>query len=152
MTSSMTKGISKLEVYCFHNNLYGYVWKYDTSHPSNVAPPNSLLNIKSIVKQRKRVIIYGDAEMARRELQYDNYEPKNNQERVVSFGMDGLDCLDYIKKMSKSVVWLNPIFQKERTNRSRTSTSLSIIQEEIPMYDLTVGGIEDAVKFLMKKK
>ncbi|MDR3169698.1 MAG: hypothetical protein LBU27_08410 [Candidatus Peribacteria bacterium] len=89
--------------------------------------------------------------MAAGEVKYDNYKPTDDQERITSFGMNGLECLDYIKKSSKSVVWLNPIFQKERKSRD-TSGSLSMIKGKIPMYDLTVGGIEDAVQFLMRKK
>jgi len=150
VTESMTKWLSKLEVYLFHNNLYGYVWPYDKKKPSNYAPVNGLVNIKDIVKHRKKTIIYWDAEMAKYEIDEDGYPPNNNEKKIDQYEMSWIECLNYIKKKSKSVVWLNPIFKKEREFRDN-SWSIKTIKDVIPMYDLTVGGIEDAIKFLIKK-
>ena len=152
LAEAMTEGLTKLEIYLFHNNLYGYVWKPDKKNllASSYAKPNSLIDLKSIVKKRKKVIIYGDAEMSYSELRGDGWPPSGNNERVKKFGMGGEECLRFIKKKSNSVVWINPILKKEWKNRDDSGT-IKTIGQTIPMHDLTVGGVEDAIKDLMKK-
>lgn len=152
VSEEMTKGLSKLEVYLFHNNLYGYVWKPDEKNflASSYAKPNSLLDVKHIVKKRKKVIIYGDAEMSSYEFQGDGWPPRDNEDRVQKYSMSGPDCLHYIKRNSDNCVWINPVFKKEWQNRDNSGT-ITAAQKEIPMYDLTVGGVEDAIKGLMKR-
>ncbi len=152
VSEEMTKGLSKLEVYLFHNNLYGYVWKPDEKNflASSYAKPNSLLDVKHIVKKRKKVIIYGDAEMSSYEFQGDGWPPRDNEDRVQKYSMSGPDCLHYIKRNSDNCVWINPVFKKEWQNRDNSGT-ITAAQKEIPMYDLTVGGVEDAIKALMKR-
>lgn len=152
VTEGMAKGLTKLEVYLFHNNLYGYVWKPDSKNllASSYAEPNSLIDLKKIIKKRKKVIVYGDAEMSYSEFEEDCCPPSDNNERIKKFGMDGDDCLKFIKKKSDSVVWINPVFAKEWEDRDDSGT-IEAISDIIPMHDLTVGGVEDAIKKLMKK-
>jgi uncharacterized protein with von Willebrand factor type A (vWA) domain len=151
VAEAMAKGLTKLEIYLFHNSLYGYAWKPDPKDllASSFAKPNSLIDVKSIIKRRKKVIVYGDAEMSYSELEGDNWPPNGNDERVKKFGMGGEECLNFIKKKADSVVWINPIFQKEWEDRDYSGT-IKAISKAIPMYDLTVGGVEDAIKNLMK--
>jgi len=152
VAEAMVKGLTKLEIYLFHNNLYGYVWKPDSKNlsASNYAKENSLIDLKSIVKKRKKVIIYGDAEMSYSELEGDYWPPRGNDERVEKFGMGGEECLNFINKKSDSAVWINPIFKKEWQYRDDSET-IKTISQIIHMHDLTVGGVEDAIKDLMKK-
>lgn len=151
VSQEMTKGLSKLEVYFFHNNLYGYAWKADLKNPksSGYAPQDSLIDIKQIVKKRKKVIIYGDANMSSDEFDSDLWPPKRNEKRIEKFKMKGPECLSYIKRHSEKAVWINPIFRKEW--KDDNSHSIENAGKIIPMYDLTVGGVEDAVKELIKK-
>jgi len=151
VAEAMTEGLTKLEVYLFHNNLYGYVWKPDPKDllASSYAKPDSLLDIKKIVKHRKKVIIYGDAEMSYSEFEGDGWPPNDNEKRVEQFGMGGDKCLEFIKKKADSVVWINPVFQKEWDERDDSGT-IHAAKNIIPMHDLTVGGVEDAIKELMK--
>lgn len=152
VAEAMVEGLTKLEIYLFHNNLYGYVWKPDPKDllASSYAKPNSLIDVKSIIKRRKKVIIYGDAEMSYSEFESDGWPPRGNDERVEKFGMGGEECLNFIKKKADSVVWINPIFQKKWEERDDSGT-IQAVSKIIPMYDLTVGGVEDAIKDLMKK-
>lgn len=152
VAEAMAEGLTKLEIYLFHNNLYGYVWKPDQKDllASSYAKPNSLINVKSIIKRRKKVIIYGDAEMSYSEFEGDGWPPNGNDERVEKFGMGGEECLNFIKKKADSVVWISPVFQKEWKNRDDSGT-IQAVNKVIPMHDLTVGGVEDAIKDLMKK-
>lgn len=146
VTEEMAKGLSKLEVYLFHNNIYGYVWESGT----NYAKPDSIIDIKKVIKSRKKVIIYGDAEMSYSEFEHDEWPPEGNEERVQRFGMNGSKSLKFIKRKAESVVWVNPVFSKEWEERDDSGTITSI-GDIIPMHDLTVGGVEDAVRTLMKR-
>lgn len=152
VAEAMAEGLTKLEIYLFHNNLYGYVWKPDPKDflASSYAKPNSLIDVKSIIKRRKKVIIYGDAEMSYSEFKGDGWPPSGNDERVEKFGMGGEECLNFIKKKADSVVWISPIFQKEWEDRDDSGT-IQAVRKIIPIHDLTVGGVEDAIKDLMKK-
>lgn len=152
ITEEMAKGLSKLEVYLFHNNLYGYVWKPNPKDmlASSYAEPNSLIDVKKVVKKRKKVIIYGDAEMSYSEFEGDGWPPRGNDDRVERFGMGGDDCLKFIKKKSDSVVWINPVFRREWEDRDDSGT-IQAARDIIAMHDLTVGGVEDAIKGLMKR-
>lgn len=152
VAEAMADGLTKLEIYLFHNNLYGYVWKPDPRNllASSYASANSLIDIKAIVKRRKKVIIYGDADMSDSEFKYDQWEPMNNKERVSKYSMSGVECLNYIKRKADNVVWINPIFEKE-WKRDDDSGTIGAVGKIIKMHDLTIGGVEDAVKDLMKK-
>ncbi len=152
VTEAMVEGLTKLEIYLFHNNLYGYVWKPDPQNllASSYAKPDSLIDIKSIIKRRKNVIIYGDAEMSYSELKRDCWPPRDNEEGIEKFSMGGEECLSFIKKKANSVVWLNPIFKKEWQDHDFSGT-IQTISSIISMHDLSVGGVEDAIKDLMKQ-
>jgi uncharacterized protein with von Willebrand factor type A (vWA) domain len=153
LTKGMSRGLLKLEIYFFHNQLYGYVW---SPRDGNYAKPNSLKSIREIVKKRKKVIIYGDADMADNEVEYDNYPPGDNEEKIARYEMDGLDCLKYIKRNSENVVWINPILRSswyydDYYDEYDTDNSVGQISDVIPMYDLSIGGVRDAITSLMKK-
>lgn len=152
VVETMMDGLTKFEVYLFHNNLYGYVWKPDVKNlvSSNYAKPNSLIDIKSIIKKRKKVIIYGDAEMSYSEFEKDYWQPIGNDEKIKKFGMGGEECLNFIKKKSDSVVWISPVFKKEWDNHDNSGT-INAVNKIIPMYDLTIGGMEDSIKDLIKE-
>lgn len=153
LSNGMSRGLLKLEIYLFHNQLYGYCWD---PKDGNFAKPNGLKSVRDIVKKRKKVIIYGDADMAYSEVERDNYPPSGNKEKIKRYGMGGMECLSYIKKNSDNVVWINPMFKSSWYYDSyydeyNTDNSVGRISEIIPMYDLSVGGVQDAIADLMKK-
>ncbi len=153
LSNGMSRGLLKLEMYLFHNQLYGYCWD---PKDGNFAKPNGLKNIRDIVKKRKKVIIYGDADMAYSEIEKDNYPPSGNEEKIARYGMKGTECLSYIKRNSDNVVWINPMFKSSwyydpYYDEYNTDNSVGRISEIIPMYDLSVGGVQDAIADLMKK-
>lgn len=153
LSKGMSRGLLKLEIYLFHNQLYGYCWD---PKDGNFAKPNGLKSVQDIVKKRKKVIIYGDADMAYSEVERDNYPPSNNTEKIKRYKMGGLECLSYIKKNSDNVVWINPMFKSSwyydaYHDEYNTDNSIGRISEVIPMYDLSIGGVQDAIMSLMKK-
>lgn len=149
VTEEMAEGLTKLEVYFFHNNLYGYAWKADPMDQRAKPQDKKPVDIKKIIKKRKKVIIYGDAEMSDSEL-YGEQWPKGDPKQYESLMMAGDKCLGFIKQKSDSVVWLSPVFRKEWQEHDSSGT-IQEVGEIIPMHDLTVGGVEDAIKELMKK-
>lgn len=153
LSEGMSRGLLKLEIYLFHNQLYGYCWN---PKDGNFAKPNGLKSIKEIVKKRKKVIIYGDADMAEEEVNTDSYPPAHNEERIRRYSMNGIDCLKYIKKNSDKVVWINPIFKSSWYYDSYydeydTDNSIGRISDIVPMYDLSIGGVQDAIADLMRR-
>lgn len=70
--------------------------------------------------------------------------------------MNGIDCLKYIKKNSDKVVRINPIFKSSWYYDSYydeydTDNSIGRISDIIPMYDLSIGGVQDAIADLMRR-
>ena len=153
LSKGMSRGLLKLEIHLFHNQLYGYCWD---PKDGNYAKPNGLKNVRDIVKKRKKVVIYGDADMAESEIEYDNYPPDDNEEKIQRYEMKGLDCLRYIKQNSENVVWINPMFKSSWYYDSYydeydTDNSVGQISDIIPMYDLSIGGVQDAIADLMER-
>ena len=145
----MAKGLTKLKVYLFHNNLYGYVWEIDQNNLTQ-DEPRPLRNIRTLITHKSKVIIYGDAEMADFELKKDAYASRLNQDDVRAFTMSGDDCLRWIVKKSGKAVWVNPIFRKDWEKNRHRSGTIFTVGNIVPMFDLSAGGLEDAVKELIK--
>ena len=64
--------------------------------------------------------------------------------------------MSYIKKNSDNVVWINPMFKSSwyydaYYDEYNTNNSIGRISKVIPMYDLSIGGVQDAIMSLMKK-
>lgn len=76
--------------------------------------------------------------------------PKGESRKYQDYGMAGDTCLRFIRKSSQSVVRLSPIFEKEWSTND-DSGMIEAAKAIIPMHDLTMGGVEDTVKELMKK-
>lgn len=145
LATKMTSGLTKLQIYFFHNQLYGYVWP---QKDGNAPQPNSLLNIKDLITKNKKVIIYGDAQMSNYELHEDNWQPAGNTTQIKNYTMGGLQCLKYIKQKADTVVWINPFFRKDWAGNRSTDKISDIIE----MFDLSVGGFEDSITHLIDKQ
>lgn len=121
-----------VEIYYFHNAIYGEVWpQKDGNWGEHFMPISEILKKDSNTK----VILIGDAWMADNEY-YDT--PAED-----SFGE--------IKDRFDSVVWINPIPEKEQNDMDNSGT-IEAIRRVFPMYDLSLSGIEKAVRELMEAK
>jgi uncharacterized protein with von Willebrand factor type A (vWA) domain len=90
-----------------------------------------------------KTIIVGDAYMAPSELLNTNgaiYYYENNE-------TPGIDWLKRIAGHFTHTVWLNPDEEE-----MQTSMSVNVISKFIPMYRLTIDGLEKAVKKLTVKR
>ncbi|MBE7412697.1 MAG: VWA domain-containing protein [Leptospiraceae bacterium] len=129
--------------YYFHNIIYDYVYK-DATMRNRVSADSLLKKFRS----NTRVIFVGDAYMAPYELfhksqyfqDYFEFGKKGNQKT----NMSGLERLIQLKKYFEKSIWLNP----ENTNYWNAPT-VSAIHNEVPMFFLSLDGIEKGIKKLL---
>lgn len=129
--------LKDLKHFYFHNCIYqdlytdiGMRKKYDTH------------DLMRHYNNNYKCIIVGDADMAPSELLDINgaiYYYYHND-------LSGIDWLRTIREYFKKCVWINP---RPENVWQRTDT-IPIVKEIIPMYELTLDGITEAVKYLMK--
>ncbi len=134
--------LEDVEIYYFHNAIYGEVWpQKDGVYGKHFIP------LKEILKKDSdsRVIIIGDAWMAEEELWEYNKDYSEKTKR--NYLMSGIDSFKEIKKNFNYVVWINPIPELEHDEWDESGT-ISDIKKIFKMYDLTLSGIEKAVKEL----
>lgn len=90
-------------------------------------------------KKETRVVVVGDAHMAPYELvaKYGAIDYYQNNETP------GIEWLKMLSRHFEKIVWFNPI-----PKRYWSHPTIRTISETIPMYELTLEGIDDAVKAL----
>jgi uncharacterized protein with von Willebrand factor type A (vWA) domain len=126
------------QYYYFHNCIYENVYK-DAERMEKVSTDYLLQTLDVDYK----TIIVGDAYMAPSELLNTNgaiYYYENNE-------TPGIDWLKRIAGHFTHTVWLNPDEEE-----MQTSMSVNVISKFIPMYRLTIDGLEKAVKKLTVKR
>jgi hypothetical protein len=137
--SAAKSQIKDLKYFYFHNCVYQDLWK-DIERNDDAATTEFLKQHE----QDYKVIFVGDAGMAPSELLdvngaidffYRNEEP-------------GVWWLYKIMSRFPGAVWLNPM--RERVFRN--SVSGQIISKMFPMYELTLDGLDEAIKRLLKPK
>ncbi len=137
--SAASSQISKFKHYYFHNCIYQDLWT-DMERNSSVSTKDLLKSEDSDYK----VIIVGDAEMAPSELSWVNgaidYWYYNDT--------PGIIWLQRFKEKFTDAIWLNPI---PRRSWDYVQTIRSI-RSLFPMFDLTLDGIDEGVKYLMTGK
>lgn len=120
-----TRFAHDLEVYYFHNTIYDVVFK-DAQRRKPI-PLDQLIS----KDPSYRVFVIGDAAMAPYEL--TKYSINAWQE---------------IRTKYKKMAWLNPIYKRSWDFTLTTR----VLQELIPMYELTPRGIESAIRDMNKIK
>ena len=91
-----------------------------------------------------KVIIVGDAEMAPSELTWVNgavdYWYHNDTPGIV--------WLERLRAAFPDIIWLNPL----RRARWDAVKSVRMVRDIFPMFELTLEGLDEAVKFLIQGK
>lgn len=131
-----------LKVYYFHNCFYDYLFTSPScSWKDKIATDRVLHNLNSEYK----VILVGDGAMAPSELLYRggslDYFHRNDK--------TGLSWLELLKKRFPASIWLNPINEKVWDYTYGYQT-IELIRERIPMFPLTVSGLEGGIKALKR--
>ncbi len=127
-----------IKTYFFHNTIYDCLWE-DPPRMRKPFPVNDL----SRLDPETRFIIVGDASMAPYELMATDGSI-HLEERS---GQPSFRRLQYIAETFPRSVWLNPRMENEWAY----TRTIHMIREILPMFELTLDGLEKAVGFMMSK-
>jgi len=127
-----------LKIYYFHNTVYEKVW---ADAPRRMDP--ELVEDFTRKDPETRLIFVGDASMAPFELMaadgYIRFEERSTRPSI--------ERLKFLARLFRHCVWLNPVREEEW----RYTTTINIIRQIFPMYELTLDGLEKAVQHLMAR-
>ena len=130
-----------LKVYYFHNCIYQNLFTDPTCKRQHMVDTMRVLhNIDSEYK----VIVIGDAAMSPSELLYAGCASVRNEYNKEP----GLDWLRRVKRRYPHMVWLNPIAEK-RWPYAHGNATIEIVRNEIPMFELSLSGLDAAIKKLL---
>lgn len=130
-----------VKCYYFHNCIYSKLYKTPECENGDWVDTEWVFrNLDSDYK----VIIVGDAAMAPEELYSDsgNYRGPNG-------GLSGWEWLQLMKRHYKKMIWLNPKMAPQRAPWREAETA---IKEFLPMYKLTVEGLNQGMIRLMSNR
>lgn len=127
-----------LKTYFFHNTIYDLLWEDPARYQRAV-------QIQDFTKldPDTRMIIVGDASMA-------PYELMSTDGSIYAFERSGRPSLEQLKFLAgcfPRTIWLNPI----TSNHWPYTQSIKVIQSIIPMFELSLDGLEKGVQYLMSK-
>lgn len=141
-----TNGLD-IEVYYFHNAIYGYVWPEKDWNWRK-----SEININKILKWNRdwKCIIIWDAWMSRDEFfgkwNYYNEEPKDHSIPYLTWE----DSFNKVKKhFWNHVVFVNPLLEEKHEEEDRSWT-IEATKEIFDMYELTYRWLEWAITQLVR--
>lgn len=136
---SKSNNFKDLQVFYFHNCIYSKIYTDPQLRPKSVIPTEWIL--KNLSSEYK-VIIVGDAQMEPSELldpSYYNYGARDN--------ITGIEWLTRFREKYPHLVWLNP---SERPYWGGWwAKTYDIIRKDFDMYDLSIDGLNAALKKLM---
>ena len=127
-----------LKTYFFHNTVYDYLWE----DPARINRPFRVEDFISFDPQT-RFIMVGDGSMAPYELMAADGSI-HVEERS---GKPSIEQLKFLAKTFPHCVWLNPVLSQYW----QMTTTILTIRQIIPMFELTLDGLEAAVNHLMAK-
>jgi uncharacterized protein len=130
----------RFEAFTFHNCPYAKL------EPASKKYGDRTISTAELMHDRPPetfLIMVGDAYMAPTELS----EPFGAVEYDVMNGTPGIVWLHRLKHRFPRAVWLNPIPEK-----GWYGWTIKQIGRLFPMFSLTIGGLEDAVDCLLKRK
>jgi uncharacterized protein with von Willebrand factor type A (vWA) domain len=133
-----------LKFYYFHNCIYDNLY-LDASRDTDKTVKT--WDILRSLGSDYRLVILGDAAMAPSELTMTNgniYWDLDNDE-------PGIIWLQRLAKKFPYNVWLNPLPEQE-WDRVYGYQTLKIVRDIFPMFELTLEGLERAIKKLMVRK
>jgi len=127
-----------LRTYYFHNSVYDVVW-----HDAQRFYRPERLDDLALRDPETRLIFLGDASMSPYELMYAGGAIDYTQRST----RPSIDRLKFLASLFRHAVWLNPapLWEWERVR------TIGIVRQVFPMYELTLDGLEAAVRRLVAK-
>ncbi len=129
---------SELKTFFFHNTIYDEVWE-DQARYAKSFPVDDFIKLDP----ETRFIIVGDASMAPYELMAtDGSIYITTRSRKPS-----IERLQFISDIFPHTVWLNPV----SADRWGYTQTISLIKRIFPMFELSLDGLDKAIRHLMAK-
>ncbi|MDA8233554.1 MAG: VWA domain-containing protein [Clostridia bacterium] len=129
-----------LDVFYFHNCVYDHIYLDPSCRLKNSIKTEDLLRTHN---SDYKLIFVGDASMAPSELIQVN--------GIIDWGMTnsepGLTWLERLARHFSHNAWLNPI-PESHWNTTEGYYTIQLIKSVFPMFELTVDGLEQAIKKL----
>lgn len=136
---SKSNHFKDLQVFYFHNCIYSKIYTDPQLRPKSVVPTEWIL--KNLSSEYK-VIIVGDAQMEPSELLDGSYYSYGVRDSI-----PGIEWLTRFREKYPHLVWLNP---SERPYWGGWwAKTYDIIHKDFDMYDLSIDGLNAALKKLM---
>jgi hypothetical protein len=129
----------EVKTYFFHNTIYDYVWE----DPARYRKPKKIIEFTRNDPDT-RLIIVGDASMAPYELMAHDGSIHISERS----GRPSIQQLRFLAETFPHCVWLNPV---PETMWGYTHTIMTI-NTIFPMFELSLDGLEKAVKKLMARE
>lgn len=130
----------RLRTFYFHNTVYDQVWEDPRRHQRSV-------RVEDLLREdpETRLVFVGDASMAPWELFHDQGALDwTTQQRRPS-----IRTLEALAERFPARVWINPI-PRRWWARSGGGPTIRAIRDVVPMVDLSLPGIEEAVRLLQR--
>ena len=139
--SAASTEFKNLEFFYFHNCLYEGVWKDNSRRFSERTPTWDVLHKYG---HDYKLIFVGDAAMSPYEISHPGGSVEHFNEEA------GIVWLQRMTNTYPASVWLNPV-QKQHWSYSQ---STKLIQQAMTdrMYPLTLGGLDEAMRELTRKR
>ncbi|HOW57336.1 MAG TPA: hypothetical protein PKZ12_05000, partial [Smithellaceae bacterium] len=128
----------ELEIYYFHNTIYKNVWL----DPERQKKPMAVDDFASSDPET-RLIIVGDASMA----PYELLDPDGALYINQNYSRPSMDYLKILNKTFRHTVWLNPLTQ----DMWQSAWTIQKIRDVFPMFELSLDGLEKAIRHLIKR-
>ncbi len=136
--ASKSNHFKDLKIYYFHNCFYDRLYTTPACAPAaSVETDWVLQNLKSDY----RVIIVGDASMAPSEL----LRPGGCIDYYHCNEEPGIEWIRRFRNKYEKMIWLNPMDPPDW----EWGYTIKLIQEEVPMYHLSVDGLQAGLKSLI---
>lgn len=136
--------LKDMRFFYFHNCIYQHIYNEPSCFMKSAIPTEDFL---SLLGPEYKLILLGDASMAPSELTMKggaiDYSYSNKEA--------GITWLKRIAAHFNHSVWLNPI-PASFWDRSTGNYTINAIRAIFPMYELTVEGLEGAIKKLKQRK
>jgi uncharacterized protein with von Willebrand factor type A (vWA) domain len=140
MFSAATSEFKNLEFYYFHNCLYEGVWKDNRRRFSERTPTWDLLHK---FPHDYKIIFIGDAAMSPYEISHPGGSVEHFNEE------SGATWMQRVVNTYPATVWLNPTPEAHWNYSQSTKILKELVKDR--MYPLTLQGLDDAMRELVKK-
>ena len=147
LCASLFQAVSKeskfkdLKTYYFHNCFYVDLYTAPGCHHADSVSTEWVL---SQLGQDYKVIVVGDASMA----PYELLRPGGCSDYYTYNQEPGIDWIDKFIHRYDRMIWLNPL-PKDNWDHGYGSETIRIIKARVPMYRLTLEGLQEGLKALI---